>query len=1305
MVKAYLRYEFAGAFGVVASGNGNVAFDRDGRHVFAPALESVAAWSVRRAARARSFDPPASEAAAAASAPAPGTAVPGGGAHAAAPEATRLARAPRGPLLAVGYSDGSVRLWDTETGECPCALRGHRSAVTALAFSRDGALLASGSRDTDVIVWDVAGEAGLFRLRGHTDQVTDLVLLGGAGGAAGGGARPLGAAGPSSSASALVSSSKDGHVRVWDLTTQTCRQVVLGGRGSGGARAEVWSIDADPAGGRVAVGGGPGSELALFRVDLSALDQAAEQRARRAGLGAAMASEDEEDEGESDGEEGGEGGAKRQAAAAPSTAGGGGGGNQVLVPMGSVRRLAPAGGAPVDRAALVRFDASGGLLGVLTGHGRSLELYRVVSDAHEAARRARRRRRRRLEKKAKKRGGGGGGGGSDEEREEEDDDQGAEDEGEEEQRAKRRRKSKGKRDEDEEDDDEGQEPPLSAADELIAIGVVTNKHKARSFDFCPRVPATPGGLLASGGGGGGGGEGGGGGGGGKAAGGGTAAQRRAAMLGGGGGGPGGGGVLARVAFGLANNVIDIVDVSLTTVAPPPPPPTPPAKAGKQAQQQQQQQQPPLPPNSAAAATALDWTSALRLERDGHRSDIRAAALSPDDATLLTVGGGGSAKLWSAGSGACVGTVDGAGYGLCAAFAPGGRHAVVGTREGSLEVYDAGACERVHVRERAHGSSAVWSLALLPDRSGVVSGGADKTVRFWTWAVGEDEAGRDDDDDGGQEGKGKGGGGGGLRLVPSRTLELSDDVLCVRLSPDGRLLAVALLDGTVRVFFADSLKFFLSLYGHKLPVLSMDISSDGSLIATGGADKNVRVWGLDFGDCHRSLFAHGDAVTSVAFVRGTHYLFTGGRDRAVRYWDLDRSELLLDLPGGFHGEVWAVCPSAHGDFVLAAGGDRSVRRWERTDEPFFVEEERERRLESLFEADLERQQRQAEGEAAVGAGPDGPGGAGGGGQGGAGDLEAAAAAGAAAPAGRRTLETVGAADSIIDALDMAAHEEEKMAEAAAEAAQAEAAQAARQVDNPAAQALPPPPKPPQANPALLGLEPGAYVRRALGAVRAGELEQALLLMPFADALRLLGYVASWLDDEAALWREREAAEQLDAAEAAAAAAPGAAGASGAAAGRGRGSGGAGGKKAAAKRKAAAAAQAAADLPPAPNPLAAAAGAGCADVELCARCAALLLRLHYAQLSATPAARPVLRALHARLRPAVQRLKDALGFNIAALRHLQRQLREEAGASGAAAFEADGGAGGAFATAGAEEAAVVAARRQIVSGQVQARRAVV
>ena len=64
------------------------------------------------------------------------------------------------------------------------------------------------------------------------------------------------------------------------------------------------------------------------------------------------------------------------------------------------------------------------------------------------------------------------------------------------------------------------------------------------------------------------------------------------------------------------------------------------------------------------------------------------------------------------------------------------------------------------------------------------------------------------------------------------------------------MAVGLLDCTVKIFYDDSLKFLLSLFGHKLPVLTVDISYDSALIVTGSADKTIKIWGLDFGDCHR-----------------------------------------------------------------------------------------------------------------------------------------------------------------------------------------------------------------------------------------------------------------------------------------------------------------------------------------------------------------------------------------------------------------------------------------------------------------------
>lgn len=52
------------------------------------------------------------------------------------------------------------------------------------------------------------------------------------------------------------------------------------------------------------------------------------------------------------------------------------------------------------------------------------------------------------------------------------------------------------------------------------------------------------------------------------------------------------------------------------------------------------------------------------------------------------------------------------------------------------------------------------------------------------------------------------------------------------------------------------------------------------------------------------------------------------------------------------QVWCLAVSSMGDFVVTSGADRALRVWQRTEEPFFVEEEKEKRLESLFEADLE-----------------------------------------------------------------------------------------------------------------------------------------------------------------------------------------------------------------------------------------------------------------------------------------------------------------------------------------------------------------
>ena len=340
------------------------------------------------------------------------------------------------------------------------------------------------------------------------------------------------------------------------------------------------------------------------------------------------------------------------------------------------------------------------------------------------------------------------------------------------------------------------------------------------------------------------------------------------------------------------------------------------------------------------ADAPDYNRALAVELPGHRTDIRALSISSDD-KMLASAANGSLKIWNIRTQACIRTFE-CGYALCCAFLPGDKVLVVGTKEGELQLYDVASAALLE-SVNAHEGSAIWALQVHPDGRSVVSGGADKTAKFWDFKIVQEMV------LGTTRTTPK------LKLVQSRILKVTDDILSLRFSPDSKLLAVSLLDSTVKVFFTDTLKLYLNLYGHKLPVLSMDISYDSKLIVTSSADKNIRIWGLDFGDCHKALFGHQDSILQVAFVPHNsegngHHFFSAGKDRVIKYWDGDKFEQIQRI-SGHHGEIWAIAVSHSGTFLVSASHDKSIRVWEETEEQIFLEEEREKEIEELYESTL------------------------------------------------------------------------------------------------------------------------------------------------------------------------------------------------------------------------------------------------------------------------------------------------------------------------------------------------------------------
>jgi U3 small nucleolar RNA-associated protein 12 len=157
MVKTYLRYIHEEAFGVIASPRSATVSEPSGKFAYSPGIHEVLVWDLKRGELAKFMTPD--------------------GEDYLKGEVTSLLAVGDG-LLAVGYSTGMVRCFDTVKGGAPTvSLMGHKGAVACLANDASCMHLASGGNDTDVVVWDVVAERGLCRLRGHKDAVTALRFL------------------------------------------------------------------------------------------------------------------------------------------------------------------------------------------------------------------------------------------------------------------------------------------------------------------------------------------------------------------------------------------------------------------------------------------------------------------------------------------------------------------------------------------------------------------------------------------------------------------------------------------------------------------------------------------------------------------------------------------------------------------------------------------------------------------------------------------------------------------------------------------------------------------------------------------------------------------------------------------------------------------------------------------------------------------------------------------------------------------------------------------------------------------------
>src|SRR5687768_2168687 len=101
--------------------------------------------------------------------------------------------------------------------------------------------------------------------------------------------------------------------------------------------------------------------------------------------------------------------------------------------------------------------------------------------------------------------------------------------------------------------------------------------------------------------------------------------------------------------------------------------------------------------------------------------------------------------------------------------------------------------------------------------------------------------------------------------PARVLEgHGGSVLAVAFSPDGKTLASASRDATIRMWEVRTGKLQRTLTLHTEGVYCVTFSRKGDLLATASGDKTVRLWKSDTGAPIRTLEGHTDIVRWVDF---------------------------------------------------------------------------------------------------------------------------------------------------------------------------------------------------------------------------------------------------------------------------------------------------------------------------------------------------------------------------------------------------------------------------------------------------------
>lgn len=114
------------------------------------------------------------------------------------------------------------------------------------------------------------------------------------------------------------------------------------------------------------------------------------------------------------------------------------------------------------------------------------------------------------------------------------------------------------------------------------------------------------------------------------------------------------------------------------------------------------------------------------------------------------------------------------------------------------------------------------------------------------------------------------------------------------TPDGKILATASRDQTIKIWEVATGREIRTLFGHQNTVNDLDISSDGKLLLSSSADGTAKIWDLESGELLLTTPKENNFLTGVAFGMNAKYFAVAGYQSYIRIRDVKNGELIKEL---------------------------------------------------------------------------------------------------------------------------------------------------------------------------------------------------------------------------------------------------------------------------------------------------------------------------------------------------------------------------------------------------------------------------